>query len=172
LDLSTVHKSLSEADFFLGKMREQEERFFGNKEPFDYYLSAFLSVGRSVDYRLRHEQGAIYKPWRAAWDGDLAPAENALIKALVDDRNTEVHGSGSGRSVGKEGVEFGIGEHRLPGGGGMMTIGGPPGMPPAVLCRPAYSFKIDGVDRKATEACATYLGLLRRMVAEFAAAHP
>jgi hypothetical protein len=36
-------------------MREQEERFVGDKEPFDYYLSAFLSAGRSVDYRLRHE---------------------------------------------------------------------------------------------------------------------
>ena len=91
---------------------------------------------------------------------------------LVDDRNIEVHRSGSNRSVGKEGVEFGIGEHRLSSGGGMVTISGPPGMPPAVLYRPTYSFKIDGVDRKATEACATYLAFLRRMVAEFAAAHP
>jgi hypothetical protein len=172
MNLSQVHKKLAETDFFLGKMREQEERFVGDKDPFDYYLSAFLSAGRSVDYRLRHEQGALYRPWRATWDAGLSPAENALIKALVDDRTIEAHESGSGRSVGKEGVEFGIGEHRLPGGGGMVTISGPPGMAPAVLYRPTYSFNIDGVERKATEACATYLALLRRMVAEFAAAHP
>jgi hypothetical protein len=172
MNLSQVHKKLAETDFFLGKMREQEERFVGDKDPFDYYLSAFLSAGRSVDYRLRHEQGALYRPWRATWDAGLSPAENALIKALVDDRAIEVHESGSGRSVGKEGVEFGIGEHRLPGGGGMVTINGPPGMAPAVLYRPTYSFNIDAVERKATEACATYLALLRRMVAEFAAAHP
>jgi hypothetical protein len=128
MNLSQVHKKLAETDFFLGKMREQEERFVGDKDPFDYYLSAFLSAGRSVDYRLRHEQGALYRPWRATWDAGLSPAENALIKALVDDRTIEAHESGSGRSVGKEGVEFGIGEHRLPGGGGMVTISGPPGM--------------------------------------------
>jgi hypothetical protein len=50
MDLARVHKKLAEAAFFLGKMIEEERRPFGDREPFDYYLSAFLSAGRTVDY--------------------------------------------------------------------------------------------------------------------------
>ena len=45
-------------------------------------------------------------------------------------------------------------------------------MPPAVAYRDTFSFTINGVDRKVTEACGAYLALLQRMVAEFAAADP
>jgi hypothetical protein len=38
----------------------------GDKEPFDYYLSAFLNAARTVDYRLRDQQGATYVSWRKA----------------------------------------------------------------------------------------------------------
>ncbi len=170
LDLARVHKKIAEAHFFLGKMTEQERRVAGDREPFDYYLSAFLSSCRTIDYRLCHEQKATYKPWRKAWNARLAPEENSLIKFMVDDRNDEVHESGSCRSVGQEDIELGIGEHRLPGG--LFTISGPPGMPPVVIHKPTYNFAIDGAERNATEACAAYLGLLRRMVAEFEADHP
>jgi len=171
VDLSRVHKKLREAEFFLGKMIEQEPRFVGDKEPFDFYLSAFLSAGRSVDYRLRREQGDTYPVWRNAWDKRLAKDDAHLIKLMIDDRNEEVHATGSGRDVEQEGVEFGIGEHRLPGGGGMIQISGPPGMPPSIMYRPTYSYTIGGTERKATEVCREYLMLLRRMVEQFEADH-
>jgi hypothetical protein len=170
LDLSSVHKKIAEADFFLGKMREQEQRFVGDREPFDYYLSAFLSAARTVDYRLRHEQGAIYRPWRAAWDASVTPEENALLKFLVDDRNVEVHASGSRRSVGQEGVPLPSGMYRTPHDG-IFVSDNLPGAGPNLIYRPTYSFTIDGTDRKATEACAAYLALLRRMLTDFEAAN-
>jgi hypothetical protein len=176
LDLSPVHKKLTEAAFFLNKMAEQERRIFGHGglsepfEPFDYYLSAFLNAGRTVDYRLRHQQAAIYRAWRTAWDASLTAQENSLIKFMVDDRIAEVHASGSSRSEAREGVEFGIGTHHVDGG--MITISGPPGMPPAVVDKRTFNFTIDGAVRKATEACADYLALLQRMVARFEADHP
>jgi hypothetical protein len=172
LHLSRVHKKLAEADFFFGKMCGEEPRFIGDKEPFDYYLSAFLNAGRTVDYRLIHAHGGTYKPWRDAWRQRLAAGEDRLIEFMFQDRNIEVHATGSNRSRGQEGVEFGIGEHRLPRGQGMIQIGGPPGMPPATLYRPTYSFTIDGTDRKAIEACRAYLALLHRMVEQFEADHP
>ena len=46
------------------------------------------------------------------------------------------------------------------------------GIPPAYIIKPAYFFVIAGIDRKATEACAEYLALPARMLAEFKAAHP
>jgi hypothetical protein len=56
--------------------------------------------------------------------------------------------------------------------GGIMTISGPPGMPPTVGDKRTYNFTIDGAERKATEACAAYLALLQRMVGQFEAHHP
>jgi hypothetical protein len=89
---------------------------------------------------------------------------------MVDDRNDEVHKSGSSRSVAQEGVPLPMGtSHR---DGGTVLISGAPGMPPPVAYKPTYSFTIDGAERKATEACTEYLTLLQRMVAKFEADHP
>ena len=168
LELIRVYKKLAEAQFFLGKLREQDCKLIGDKQPFDYYLSAFLSAGRTVDYRLRHEQAAIYPAWRTTWDASLTPEEKSLIKFMVDDRNVEVHASGSSRSVAQEGVKFPIGTHHVEGG--TIDVGGPPGMEPAVILKPTYNFTIVGAERNAIEACASYLALLQRMVDSFAAA--
>jgi hypothetical protein len=174
MDLSRVHKKLDEAQFFLAKMMEEEPRIVGGKQPFDYYLSAFLNAGRTIDYRLRYEQAAIYPAWRKGWDTSLTPQENSLIKFMVDDRIAEVHASGSKRSIGQEEIGLGIGEHRLPGQG-MISISGPPDMPPVVMSRPTYKYEnfiIAGAEWRVTDACTKYLALLQRMVAEFEAANP
>ena len=67
---------------------------------FDYYVRAFPDAGRTVDYRLRHEQAALYPAWRMMWNASLTPEENSLIKFMVDDRITEAHASGSRRRMG------------------------------------------------------------------------
>ena len=74
---------------------------------------------------------------------------------MVDDRNVEVHRSGSSRSEALEGI-------------GTVIIGG---MPPAVVDKRTFNFTIDGAERKATEASAAYLALLQRMVAQFETDH-
>jgi hypothetical protein len=142
VNIDNVEKKLREAEFFLDKMRDQERKAFGDKEPFDFYLSAFLNAGRVVDYRLRHEQGAIYWLWRVAWNAKLPTNEQELIEFLVKDRNVEVHESGSRRDAKIEGLKS------------------------------VYWFTIQGIDRKATEACEEYLLLLKRMVAQFKTDNP
>src|SRR6267142_1909861 len=99
LELRRVHKKLAEAHYFLRLLRDQEPRIGGDENPFDFLLSAFLSAARSVDYRLRHEHKATYEPWRKTWDARLTAQDASLIKFMVDDRNLEVHESGSGRGV-------------------------------------------------------------------------
>jgi hypothetical protein len=166
MDITQVNKKIAEARFFLRKMAEYERRIIGDREPFDYYLSAFLSAGRTIDYRLRHEQSALYTHWREAWDAHLTPEESCLIKFMVDDRNDEVHESGSSRTIAQDAVEFSIGTHHVDGG--TLTIGGHPG----IADKPTYYFTIGGVERKATEACVEYLELLQRMVTQFETDHP
>src|SRR5712671_6534625 len=132
VDLSRVRKKLEEAGFFLGKMSEQEQRLTGHRVPFDYYLSAFLSAGRTVD-----------------------------------DRNDEVHESGSSRTVGEEGVPLPVGRYQSRRDGIFFSDDVVGGSSPNLIFRPSYSFTIDGADCKATEACRKYLALLQRMVTEF-----
>jgi hypothetical protein len=160
--VENVEKKLREARFFLEKMDEHE------RNAFDFYLSAFLNAGRTVDYRLRHEQGATYSKWRTAWDATLTQEQRDLVKFMVDDRDVEVHEAGS-RRIGKtENRELGPGTHTL--AGATHEVSAPPDVFPAAIIRThAYYFTIDGTERKVTEACNEYLALLERMVAEFKA---
>jgi hypothetical protein len=171
VNIQNVEKKLREARFFLDKMREYECGASPDTEPFEFYLSAFLSAGRSVDYRLRHEQKEAYPTWRTWWDTLLGDPERRLIKFMVDDRNVEVHASGSSRSVKREDRELSEGTHRLASSTAVVT--GPPNERPlAKMPAPAYSFTIAGTERKATEVCDEYLTLLERMVERFKAEHP
>ncbi len=176
MDLARVHKKIGEAQFFLGQLIERERRAFGDHVQFDYYFSAFLNAGRTVDYRLCHEQKGIYKPWRKAWNARLTPEENSLIKFMVDDRNNEVHESGSSRSVGQEDIKIGVGSSYSDASGTVQDFGSPSVLlgvdTAAVIQKPTYFVTIGGNDRGATEACVAYLALLRRMVDEFEAANP
>lgn len=170
MNIEKVEKKLREALFFLEQMSEQEGRAVGDREPFDFYLSAFLSACRTVDYRLRHEQSAVYPAWRKKWDTGLKATESELVKFMVDDRNIEVHESGSSRAVKPEGVEIVGNLYRDKSS--VIEVFAPPGTPPAVLYRPSYSFTVSGRDRKATSACGEYLSLLERLVTEFKRDHP
>src|ERR1700738_5171779 len=112
-------------------MAEEERRIFRHGgllepfEPFDFYLTAFLSAGRTVDYRLRHEQAAIYPLWRKGWDGNLTPQENSLIKFMVADPIAEVPASGSSRSVGQEDIKVAAGSSYSDGSGALEVFGSP-----------------------------------------------
>ena len=144
-------------------MTEEEHRVLGDREPFDYYLSRFLSATRTIDYRLRHEQSPIYPIWRKVWDAALSSHDNGLMKFMVGDRNIEVHESGSSRRVVEGSAELPIGTYR----GGTSVIDRPPDASAPTADQPTFYFTIDGTERKATEACAEYLALLKRMVEKF-----
>jgi hypothetical protein len=168
MDMASTEKKLREARFFLDKMSEHERMAVQHKEPFEFYLSAFLSAGRTVDYRLRHEQPATYPTWRTKWNTTLANAEERLITFMVDDRNVEVHASGSSRTIKTENRELGAGTYKF--ASGTMEVFGPSWVHPlAIIPVLAYSFTIDGAERNATDVCAEYLSLLERMVEAFRA---
>ena len=164
-----LDQKIGEAHFFLHKMIKQDPRIIGDKEPFDYYLSAFLNAGMSVrnGFQIRQDRprNAAIKAWRVQWESSLSLGDKTLYDFMRKDRVDEVHLSGSSRDVRPEGVELPIGTHLIDGS--IVTIGGPPGMEPAVAYRPIYNFTIGQTERRVTEACTAYLALLKRMVADF-----
>jgi hypothetical protein len=181
VDLSRVRKKLEEAQFFLGKMVEQEPLIVGG-EPFDSYLSAFLNEAMSArnGFQVRQDRrrNAAIKACEQ-WENNLCPEERPLYDFMREDRVAEHHSpAGSSRNVGQESVAFGIGEHPLPRGKGTLIVSGIPATlsgdssPPVTTYRSTYSFTVDGTERRATEACREYLALLHRMVAQFEADQP
>jgi hypothetical protein len=156
-------------------MRVQETRAWGDREPFDFFLSAFLSAARSVDYRLRHEQGNDYGPWRLNWNAAHA-ADDGRMKFISDDRNIEVHQSGSARQMEEKEFkergyykdETGAIEVTAP----ILPLGLGADALDITVVKPEYTFVIDGTSYKVTDICLECLQALNRMVADYAAAHP
>lgn len=164
MDLSRINKKLREAGFFLGKMHERAQMAFGDHEEMDFYLSAFLNAARSVDYRLRHEQQAVYSSFYKGWEAILSPDESGLLKFMVDDRNLEVHESGSGRLEQEKHIPV-KGSYRDKSG--TIEVTGPVGTPPTMVVKPTYVFVINGGQEPVTTVCQKYVALLDRLVADF-----
>jgi len=169
MDLSGVNKKIREAEFFLERMREFEKRMLPTHEQFDFYLSALLSAGRSVDESLREEHESSYVAWRGQWNAANGPADE-LLRFFAEDRNVEVRETDSKRTEKETPLALAKTQHQE--GGAKATVTGPPGSYPLAAAEREYVFEIDGVPHKVTDACAEYIKVLKKMVAQFNADHP
>lgn len=166
-----VEKKLREVRFFLDQTRERERRAFGDKERFDFYLSAFLNAARTVDNRLRYEQPA-YRAWREAWNVAHS-AQDKLIKFIHDDRDSEIHESASNRITQDKEIELGIGES-YSDPSGVLTMFALPSPLLAInvagtMPMPRYVYVFAETERPVTEVCVECLEFLTQMVDEFGA---
>jgi hypothetical protein len=174
-----IDKKLRETGFFLDEMREQEKRAFGDKEPFDFKLSAFLNAGMSVRNVIERAQNLSQNPaikgWKAKWEGGLKPDDWNLYDYMREDRRHEVHLDGSRRDVKNDEIKVGVGGVYSDDSGTLYSMGSNipgSGMGGAFVRKPHYYFTVDGVERDVTEVCAEYLALLERMAAQFKADNP
>src|SRR5262249_7319409 len=126
---------------------------FGEKEDFDFYLSAFLNAGMSVRGAFHVEQdpklNELVKKWKELWETRLTREQRCLWDFMREDRKHEVHRSGSSRRPGTENIDLAE-THRLKFGA-TVTYNIQPGLLRMQL--PTYYFTIDGTERKVTEAC-------------------
>jgi hypothetical protein len=176
--IETAEKKLQEARTFLNEMRDKEQRAFGGKEPFDHYLSAFLSAGMSVRgaFHVRQDRprNEAVKKWKKTWEAQLTPAQKCIYDFTQVDRNSEVHHhSGSQRSVESKEIKVSVGGSYSDKSGSLTVMGSPSILlgidTGATISMPQYSFDICGVKRRVTEVCAEYLNLLEQMVAHYKA---
>jgi hypothetical protein len=100
---SREYTKIAEAHFLLGKMTEQEPRIIGDKEPFDYYLSAFLSAAMSVrgsfHVRQNGERHKVPKRGGRAWENNHTPDEKQLYEFMRVDRVAETGALPGGRAA-------------------------------------------------------------------------
>jgi hypothetical protein len=90
-DIPKTLKKLCEARFFLARMTEAARSTNLEREDFDFYLSAFLSAGRSVTLVLQVEQKDLYDAQYGPWQSSLTPEEQSLLKFMNGQRLAEVH---------------------------------------------------------------------------------
>jgi hypothetical protein len=175
--IETAGKKLQEARTFLTNMRDQEHRAFGDKEPFDHSLSAFLSAGMSVRSAFHVKQdrarNEAVRKWKEEWVGKLTPAQKCVYDFMQKDRNCEVHDVGSQRVTDSKEIKVGVGGSYSDKSGTLIVMGPPSPLLGAgtgvTISTPQYSFEIGGVKRRVTEVCAEYLDLLDQMIADYKA---
>ncbi len=82
-------KKVREAGFFLALMKNAAKLMDFEREDFEFYLSAFLSAGRSVTFCLCSDLGGkkIYKPRFDLWWGKLNDEQHDEMDFLRDQRN-------------------------------------------------------------------------------------
>jgi hypothetical protein len=146
MNIQSVQKKLREAKFFLEKLREHEDRAFGDKEPFDFYLSAFLSAANSILERFKRMNRPAEVQFRKKWDRSLTPRESKLMSFLKGQRDKEVHASGTQPAQRDLKVPVGRG-YSDPSG--IVYVTDPEGSDRgAVVSKPAYYFTIDSVEQE------------------------
>jgi hypothetical protein len=146
--IENAEKKLREARFSLEQMVELQRMASADKDKFDFYLNGFLTAGMSLReaFHVRQDRKAneAVKKWKKEWENQQTPEERCLWEYMRTDRNHEVHGRGSSRTVTTENRELGPGVHKL--ASGTHEVFGLPGWS-ATIPVPAYYFTIDGVER-------------------------
>lgn len=166
-----IEKKLREARFFLEKMREDEAKAFGDRA-FEFYLSAFLNAGRTVDYRLCHEHQKTYQDWRVNWNKSHSEGDK-LIKFFSDERAEEVHKKGSRHSSRDVSIPVRGSYSDNSGFAYAMSVpsifintGGDFG---TKIFKQEYYYEMDKSERRIVDVSAEYLNALEQMLAQFQA---
>jgi hypothetical protein len=168
-----THWKLREAKFFMGKLAQEERINNLDREDFSYYLSAFLSAGRSVTFFLENEQSASYKAWfQPVWMKNLPPEESQFMDFMNAQRVAAVHclGAETQEDVTMVPLAHALAHDLNP----LYLAYADTGAPGAIseIGQNVYYFGVNGKQEKAVDVCRRYLDLLVRLVTDFDLAFP
>lgn len=173
--IPNTQRKLREAQFFLSHLSKAGRSPELDSEVFDYYLSAFLSAGRSVTLFLQCEQKASYDSWFPNWFKALSEDERKLLRFSNDQRVAAVHTHGAETQSAIEMVPLIRFETEYrPNNISWMVSGwfDSPGAPPTEMEIMVYHFEMDGKKEKAVDVCSRYLVLLEKLVRGFDQSFP
>ena len=172
-DIAKTQKKLREAQFFLAKLAAEASTERLDREDFEFYLSAFLSAGRSVTFALQFEQKPLYEGWYPVWRATLTPDDAELFDFIKAQRNTTLKEGEPKTDVAIEYIP--VTKLRRPPGThpayGLHWFG-PPGVPPPSVGVKVHRFEVSGKKEEVLAVCRRYVNLLEALVASFVAVHP
>jgi len=172
VEIPRTKKKLAEASFFLRKMRDSQEALSVNSDEFGFYISAFVSAGRSVTFVLQAEQKSLYDAWFGGWEQALSAEEQALLEFMRERRNTELKEGDSAVHAEVQFVPFfeiKSKDRGSPYYGIQWVVA--PGEPPPTVGKVTHYYQIGGTREEAIETCRRYEELLERLVNDFLRDH-
>jgi hypothetical protein len=171
--IEATQKKLRETQFFAQLLLRESENVVSNEpEAFVYFLSAFLSAGRSVTFALQNEEKEKYDAWFQLWWNAQTPEDRDLMDALKLQRNVEQKQGGAKTTVEWQYIpitEVRRDERGHPAYG--IHWFAPPDTPLPQVGRLVHSFELAGSKAEVTAACKRYVDLLEKLVREFIQAH-
>jgi hypothetical protein len=90
-----IQKKLREAEFFFRHVCDKNRALSLESEELEFFLSAFLSAGRSVIGFFYEKQNKQYRPWFHEWKMALTDGDRKLLNEMTRQRDAEVHEQGT-----------------------------------------------------------------------------
>jgi hypothetical protein len=159
--MASIRKKLREALFFYCHLTHGKTVIEPEREDVDFFLSAFLSAGKSIIGFFYEEQN---RAWFDSWKIGLVEDERKLLKDMVHQRNLEVHEGGADVIPEFEVVPVNNGYigpgYEKPGSTTLPV----PALP---VRRKGYYFWIDGNRLDVNSISSRYLELLLKLVSDY-----
>jgi hypothetical protein len=168
MEIPQTQRKLRETKFFLRHLQLTSGKASGEEEHFHFYLSAFLSAAKSVDYILQNEQGGKYKKWFPKWKASLSKKDCRFIEFMFEKRGSEVHGAGAEHFIEKQPIPvYDVYEDAA----GRIEVFSPPAKlmsgPPATVYKHKWFFNLGGQRQEVLEICTKFVNMLEKIVREF-----
>jgi hypothetical protein len=166
--LKATRQKLKEATFFYCHLAVEQSYIFRQQpEASEYYLSAFLSAGRSVTLWMEVEYSDEYKQWFQPWLASLSDRDRKLMAFHNLQRVQTVHKQGANvQNTKTEVPAYRLMMEMIHRGGRYDVWPGVPGTPPPTATHSVLWF-VGDIEEPVTMASGEYLGVLCRMVDEF-----
>ena len=168
MEILQTQRKLREAKFFLKHLKHASGKAFGEREHFHFYLSAFLSACRSVDYVLRNEQETKYKKWFPKWKATLSKDDRKFIEFMIGERGSEIHATGANHFIEEQTISI---YDVYKDESGIIEVFSPPAKfmsgPPATICKPKRFFHLHGQPKEVLDVCTRFVNMVEKIVREF-----
>ncbi len=170
--LEITQEKLREAAFFLRRLTEASHMLVGEEaEAFPYYLSAFLSAGRSVTFALQAEEKDRYDAWFPGWAGRQTKEAQDLFEFMKGQRNVVLKRGRADVTYSLQFVPI-VKAHPAERRQALaLQWFGPLGVLPPAIGRRVRHFQLSGTPSEVSQTCTRYLELLESLVADFLGAH-
>lgn len=155
--MATIRKKLREAMFFFCHLSNEKNAFDLEAEEFEFFLSAFLTAGRSVTELFYKDCRDWFRDWKMALDD----CDRKFLNDMSHQRNLEVHEGGADVIPQFEAVSLEADARNVDSGSG------PPSIPRRQAAKKSYYFFIDGRHLDANSICKRYLQLLMKLMNDF-----
>jgi hypothetical protein len=168
VQIHKTQKKLREAKFFFSCLCERAGSTNLESEELDFYLSAFITAGRSVTLVLQKEQKELYDTWFPEWKNTQAAQDQELLSFMNDQRVKVIHKLGTETEIELKYVPVSKlkKEQRAHPAYGIHWWG-PPDLPEPRVGTQECFFERDGTKEEVRQTCKQYIELLERLVKDF-----